>query len=273
MEKQMLLNKKILAISCLAMIVAAPTFAEEVMLEEEVTSALAEKTGLSGNVTLISNYVYRGISQTAGSATPQGGVDYAFENNFYIGAWTSGVSIFRNLYTQTGGVEGAPNSRYELDTYAGYKNHVGNIGYDIGYLRYNFPGNYPGTKADTDEIYGELKYKIIAAKYSYSLGNTFANPQTRSTNYFELNALYPVESAGVALGAHYGKQTYKGVGAINANGESFSYSDYKLSVTKEFMEKYEVSLAYSKTNATAAYTALGRNLGKGAFIASVTRVF
>lgn len=269
----MKLNKKLLAAGCLALFVSAPVFAEEVMLSEEVTSDLTEKTGLSGDLTLTSNYIYRGISQTAGGATPQGGVDYAFENHFYIGAWASGVSFFRNLYTEKQGAEGAANSRYELDTYAGYKNRIGDIGYDVGYLRYNFPGTYPATKADTDEVFGELKYKIIAAKYSYSLGNTFANANTRGTNYFELNALYRLESAGVALGAHYGKQTYKGTGAFNALGDSFSYSDYKLSVTKEFMEKYELSLAYSNTNATAAYTMLGRNLGKGALVAAVTRVF
>jgi uncharacterized protein (TIGR02001 family) len=273
MEKQMLLKKKILAISCLALFATAPVYAEEVMLSEEVSPAVAEKMGLSGDMTLTNNYVYRGISQTSGNATLQGGINYAFENSFYIGAWASGASIFRDLYTETAGVEGAANSRYELDTYAGYKNHVGDVGYDVGYLRYNFPGSYAGTKANTDEIYGELKYKFVAAKYSYSLGNTFANPQTRGTNYFELNALYKIESAGVALGAHYGKQSYKGVGAVNARGESFSYSDYKLSVTKELMEKYELSLAYSKTNATPAYTMLGRNLGKGAFIVSVTRLF
>ena len=172
----MLLNKKILAISCLAMIVAAPAFAEEVMLDEEVTADVAEKAGLSGNLSLTSNYVYRGITQTAGKPTVQGGIDYDFENKLYIGAWASGASIFRNLFAETGGAEGASNSTYELDTYVGYRNRIGNVGYDVGYLRYNFPGNYPGTRADTDELYGELKYKFISAKYSYSLGNT---PSTR----------------------------------------------------------------------------------------------
>lgn len=269
----MLLNKKLLAISCLSMFIAAPVFAEEVMQNEEVSPAEAEKAGLSGNLSLTSNYVYRGISQTAGNPTLQGGIDYAFENHFYIGAWASGVSFYRNLNTETAGAEGAANSKYELDTYAGYKNHVGDVGYDVGYLRYNFPGTYPATKADTDELYGELKYKFIAAKYSYSLGNTFANPRTRGTNYFELNALYKFEAAGVSIGAHYGKQTFKGLGAVNARGESFSYSDYKFSITKEFMESYEASLAYTKTNATAAYTILGRDLGRGAVIATVTRLF
>lgn len=271
----MLMKKKILVASCLSLFAIAPAFAEEVMLSEEITPEASEKSGLSGDLTLTSNYIYRGVTQTAGSPTIQGGIDYVHSSNFYIGAWASGASIFRDLNTATAGAEGAPNSRFELDTYFGYKNAINkDLGYDLGYLRYNFPGSYPAgaTKADTDELYAALSYKWITAKYSYSLGNTFANANTTGTNYLEIEATYHIEPMGLALGAHYGKQTFKGTGAILL-GDSLSYSDYKLSVTKELAEKYELSLAYTSTNATAAYTTLGRQLGKSAVTVSLTRLF
>lgn len=268
-------NHKLLVISCLALCTGVPAFAEEVMLTEEVQPELSDNSPFSANVTLINNYLYRGISQTGGKPAIQGGIDYVHPSHFYAGLWGSSISWLGDLYIDSGQTAGATNAGMEVDTYFGYKNNIGkDMTYDIGFLRYNYPGNYAigATKADTDEIYGAANYKWFAAKYSYSLGNTFGNAQTKGTNYFELRADYHIEPMGLALGAHYGKQTFKGNGAVLPTG-SLSYSDYKLSITKELAEKFEISLAYSKTNATAAYTVLGRKLGKGAATISLTRVF
>ena len=46
----------------------------------------------STNVTLTTNYLYRGISQTGGKPAVQGGFDYANANGLYIGAWGSSIS-------------------------------------------------------------------------------------------------------------------------------------------------------------------------------------
>ena len=270
----MLLKNK-LFISCLGFILVSPAFAEEVRLSDEVTSALNEESPFTSNINLVNNYLLRGISLTGGKPAIQGGSDYE-RGGFYVGVWGSSISILGDTYQDSKGTAGATNGSLELDTYIGFKKKLENdFSYDVGFLRYNYPGRYaPGaTSANTNEVYGAAGYKWITAKYSYSLGNTFGHANTAGTNYLELNAVYPIESLGLALGAHYGKQTYVGAGAIDVNGNSFTYSDYKLSATKELDEEFEFSLAYSKTNATAAYTVLGQNLGKGAVIATITRVF
>lgn len=269
-----LFDTKIIFVAILSIFAIAPVFAgEEDMLNEEVPRELSLKNGLSGDMTITSNYVYRGISQTNGNATLQGGFDYTGDSHFYVGAWASGISLFRTLYQETGGAEGAANSRIEADVYGGYQNKVGrNFFYDIGILRYNLPGLYAGTQADTTELFSELKYKWIAAKYSYSIGNTFANPNTSGTNYFEINAIKHFEPADVSLAGHYGRQTYQGAGN-SPNGNSLSYSDYRISVTKEFADEYELSLAYSNTNATAAYTLLGKNMAGKEVAISLSRFF
>ena len=270
----MLLKNKLLA-CCLSLVAAFPAFAEEVRLTDEVTSALTEESPFSSNINLVSNYLYRGISLSGGKPAIQGGSDYE-RAGFYAGFWGSNISKPGDLFAASNGTEGASNASLELDTYLGFKKKLANdFSYDVGFLRYNYPGAYPvgATREDTNEVYGAASYKWITAKYSYSLGNTFGHANTAGTNYLELNAVYPIESLGLALGAHYGKQTYVGAGAIDVNGNSFTYSDYKLSATKELDEEFEFSLAYSKTNATAAYTVLGQNLGKGAVIATITRVF
>lgn len=261
---------------------AMPGFADdEVQLpagsggvDSQVEHVEEEKSPFSANVSLVSNYLYRGISQTGGKPAIQGGFDYEHSSGFYVGVWGSSISWLSDLYTDSKGVSGANNAGLEVDTYLGFKkNFADDFTYDVGFLRYNYPGTYPAgaTKADTNEVYGALGYKWLTAKYSYSLGDTFANPNTRGTNYLEVNANYPLEQAGVTLGAHYGKQTYQGAGATIATG-SLTYSDYKLSVMKE-IASYELALAYSKTNASPAYTVLGRDLGKGTALLSVSRSF
>ncbi len=245
--------------------------------------AMAEEaaTGTTANIALVSNYLYRGISQTGGKPALQGGFDYAHASGFYAGVWGSGISWLSDLYTQSAGTAGSNNSGVELDTYLGFKNSFAtDFSYDVGLLRYNYPGTYPAgaTKGDTDEVYGQLGYKWVTAKYSYSLGNTFGVPDARGTSYVDLSANYPLADSGYMLGAHYGRQEYKGSSAafVAAGGQIASYSDYRLSVNRDF-SGYVVSLAYSRTNAPtnagAFYTILGNQLGKGAAVLSVARTF
>lgn len=223
----------------------------------------------TSNVGLVSNYLYRGISQTGAGPAIQGGFDYAHSSGFYAGVWGSSIS-----WLSDAGV--ASNASVELDTYLGYKGTAGDVGYDVGFLRYNYPGTYAvgAVKADTDEIYGAVTYSIVTAKYSHSLGDTFGVSNAQGTNYFDLSANYALPDTGVTLGAHYGKQTFKGSTAAAAAlaGNSATYSDYKVSVTKDF-SGYVLGLAYSSTNASPFYTSLGKQLGKGTAVLSLTRSF
>jgi uncharacterized protein (TIGR02001 family) len=256
MKKSNLLNSLILAA------LAAPGVA---------MAADAPEHTVTSNIGLVSNYLYRGISQTGAKPALQGGFDYAHASGLYAGLWGSNISWIGNA-TATG-------SSLELDTYAGFKGGFAeDFSYDVGYLRYNYPGVYaPATiKADTDEIYGALGWKWVTLKYSHSLGDTFGVDEASGTSYVELNASYAIADAGVTLGAHYGKQTYKGTvaDALESAGTSLTYSDYKLSVSKDF-SGYVVGLAYSDTNATSIYT-VGQadgstiDLGKGTAVLSVS---
>ncbi len=226
---------KLLAVT-LSLLTALPVMAADAPAAPAVTS----------NVSLVSNYLYRGISQTGGKPAIQGGFDYAHASGFYAGAWGSSISWLGDAGVAT-------NAGLELDTYLGYKNAFAtDYSYDVGFLRYNYPGTYVAgaTKADTNEIYGALGYKWITAKYSYSLGDTFGVPDAQGTGYIDLSASYSLTDSGITLGAHYGKQSYKGSSAAytaaTASGTP-SYSDYKLSATKDF-SGYVVGVAYSKTN-------------------------
>ena len=260
----MLNKKKLLVLACLGICAELPAHAEE--------------GPFSANVSLTSNYLYRGISQTGGKPALQGGFDYTHSSGFYAGAWGSSISWLGDTYTASGGTAGANNAGLELDTYFGFKNSFAtDFNYDVGFLRYNYPGSYPATfaagaaKANTNEVYGLIGWKWISLKYSYSLGNTFGVADARGTDYVDLSANYPIEDTGFTLGAHYGRQDFKGQYA-GSGPTALSYNDYRLGVSKDF-SGYVVGVAYSKTNATAAYTVLGNDLGKGVVVASIARTF
>ena len=229
----------------------------------------------SSNVGLVTNYLYRGISQSGAKPAIQGGFDLSHSSGAYIGMWGSSIS-----WISDGGL--ATNAGLELDTYAGYKGAAGDVSYDLGFLRYNYPtGEYvnpiPATfsKADTNEVYGAVTYSIVTAKLSYSLGDLFAVSNAKGSTYLEVNASYAVPDTGITLGAHYGKQTYKGSSADNLKTGSAdpTYADYKLSVTKDF-SGYVLGLAYSATNTTKGsgyYRVLSKDLGQSTVVLSLTR--
>jgi uncharacterized protein (TIGR02001 family) len=189
----------------------------------------------------------------------------------YFGAWASNVKWIKDS-----GAVATGDANVELDTYFGIRNAiVGDVGYDVGYIRYNYMGSYTPAagfnNADTAEVYAAATYKFVSLKYSYSLLDGFlTNPDTKGTNYIDLNANYPVADSGITIGAHYGQQTF--VGTTTLNGSGLSYNDYKLSVSKDF-SGYAVGLAYTNTNATSAWTYNGDQWGKGVAALSVLHSF
>lgn len=216
---------------------------------------------ISANVTLASEYVYRGISQTREKMALQGGFDYAHSSGLYVGTWGSNISWITDI-------EPAATSNLELDVYAGYKGSVSDVSYDVGVLHYDYPGSYPAgfTSADTDEVYVAGSYKMFTLKYSHSLSNLFGYANSKGSSYIDASASFEVMS-GLTLGLHAGHQKIK-------NASDYSYTDYKVSLTKDFGGGLSVSGAYMDTNANEAlYTVKDTKIADSRFVLSVTKAF
>ena len=63
------------------------------MAQQAAAEAVAP---LSFNLSLTSDYRYRGISQSRVKPALQGGADYAFANGFYIGSWASTINWIKD---------------------------------------------------------------------------------------------------------------------------------------------------------------------------------
>lgn len=223
------------------------------------TSAFAEDappaSPWSFNVGVVSDYLFRGVSQTHGGAALQGGVDFTHPSGFYVGAWGSTITWVKDNWG---------SGSTEVDLYGGYRgNFTPDWTYDVGLITYNYPGHgnsVPNVNANpnTAEVYGAIGYKWLSAKYSYAVSSHFIgwagnsnlpglyDQDTRGSDYLELNANYDMGNGWTLIG-HVGHQKVK-----NYVGTPFledaDYTDWKVGVSKD-VGFGVVTLYYSTTNA------------------------
>jgi uncharacterized protein (TIGR02001 family) len=211
---------------------------------------------VSYNVSLTSDYRYRGISQSRLDPALQGGADYAGPNGWYAGTWLSTIKWTHDL----GG-----DGHVEWDMYGGKKGQLTpDVSYDVGGLYYFYPTNGLNPNANTFELYGQLGYGPAYAKYSLSTTNLFGTPDSRRSGYLDLGANVDL-GRGFTLNLHAGRQTVRNNGAL-------SYTDYKVGVTRD-LGVCSVALAFVKANTNAYLSPAGKNLGKSAAVLSVTKTF
>lgn len=219
------------------------------------------RADLAINVGAVSDYRYRGISQSRLKPAAFAGVDWGI-GNFYVGAWGSTIRWVKD----TGG-----NAEAELDFYGGYKFELAkDTTLDIGYLRYQYASHKLPTSPNTDEVYGALTAGPVTAKYSHSLSNLFGFSDSKGSGYFDLSAAFEV--SGLTLTPHVGYQKV-------ANSGSFSYTDYSLIVSKEVLKGLTLSggvvgAETKKISGTPAYVSpAGKDLGKAGAVAGLKYVF
>jgi uncharacterized protein (TIGR02001 family) len=215
---------------------------------------------LSFNVGVVSDYLFRGVSQTHGKPAVQAGIDYAHPSGFYVGAWGSNITWVKD-WVGKGSVE--------VDVYGGYKNTFGggDFSYDVGYITYNYPGHGNATPAlanpNTQELYASIGWKWLSAKYSYATsshfigwyGGSLYDQNTRGSDYLELNANYDLGDGWTLVG-HMGHQKVKGYVTTPGVLESANYDDWKIGATKD-VGFGVVGLAYSDTNAKGSCNGSG----------------
>ena len=206
------------------------------VLAATTTAAMAE---ISGNVSMLSDYAFRGVSQTDEQMALQGGLDYAHESGFYVGTWASNVdsSFFND----------PQDPQLEVDVYAGYGGELANgISYDLGILHYDYPG---AKSADTDELYisGSMAGFTVSLNYSDELAFLGS---TESAWY--LAAGYEMTLAqDIGLAVHVGLSD--GDAFDGGAGAAFndSYVDWSIGVSKT-VAGVDLGLTYVDSDADDA---------------------
>lgn len=204
-----------------------------------VTASAAE---VSGNVALTSDYRFRGISQSDGAPSIQGGFDVAFDSGVYIGTWGASVDFDTNS-------EIGLNGGIELDYYIGYGSDIGDSGvsFDIGYIYYDYPGDEDDADGavlgDYQEVYGSLSFSDFTVGVSYSdeyWGETgeiyyfYGSYSIALPNDFSLDLLV-------------GRVDYDEIGYTLTD----SHTHWVVGISKSFAD-LDFSLAYEDTNLSDA---------------------
>ncbi|MAK45206.1 MULTISPECIES: TorF family putative porin [Spongiibacter] len=187
----------------------------------------ASAAEISGNVTMATDYVFRGYSQTSEKGAIQGGFDVDFGNGFYVGTWASNVDFGSEVTT-------------EMDFYGGYAFDVAEgVGLDLGVVHFMYPGDEAALN------YQEYIASVSVSDFSFGL--------VYSPDYFGdgngdatvINLDYSMSVAeNVSLDFHVGQTTTDEDGLVD---DDDSYIDYMIGANYDVAD-VTLTLAYYGTD-------------------------
>ena len=203
----------------------------------------------TANVTISTDYRFRGISQTTNDPAISGGMDYAYSGaNFpvgiFLGVWASNIDF------NEGSLGVSDTADMEIDFYGGLTGTlpVGNgLGWKLGGLYYAYPGSdtSPALTVDYDylEAYGVLSYDFgkfnVAAGLNYS-PDYFAETDDAVYYYGDVGIPLPMD---FALSGHVGHQEIDN----NIGFGTPDYTDWNAALAKTW-KFFTFKIAYIDTD-------------------------
>jgi uncharacterized protein (TIGR02001 family) len=190
--------------------------------------APAASAEVSVNVSAVSNYLWRGVTQTDDGPAVQGGIDYGHESGFYLGTWISNVDF------------GDGEANYEWDIYGGYDFDVAeDFAFGINTIYYAYPDG------DSDIDFWEIGlsggYKLFSAGLQYTVWGDDDNDDGPFDNgdiyfYGGLDFELPQE---FGLGLVLGRYNFD-----NAD----DYTHWSVSLSKDIGDLGSLSFSYEQNN-------------------------
>ncbi len=193
-----------------------------------ILSSYASAVEISSNVGLSSDYIWRGMSQTKGDLSVNGGFDLSTDMGFYIGTWASNAN-----FTDTS---------MELDIYLGFSGEMAeNMTYDVGYISVIYPGN---DSLDFEEAY--VGFNI------YGLSILYSDGQNDMPSYSEIG--YSVDAGPGSFSISYGE--YEDNGDNSLVGYDWNVGDFSLGF---YYFDFEADPNSSNVDDDGAYVSLSRS--------------
>ena len=270
--------KSIAAVLTVAALFAAPSRAQETAPPKPFT--------VTGSVGLVSDYRFRGVSQSDKEMAIQGGLTIAHTSGFYVGTWASNLAG----WGQFGG------ANMELDLIGGFKTPLAGGTIDVGLTWYMYPGGADVT--DFAEPYAKLSGTLgpvgLTAGVAYApkqraLGNFSNTPRSRGQSQDNLylwgDATAGVPGTKLTAKAHIGHSN--GNPGLGPNGTSVTptgkYWDWMVGADYVLIGPVTVGVSYVDTDISkrkSAYllpnfssTKNGSSIASGKFLFSVGASF
>jgi uncharacterized protein (TIGR02001 family) len=166
----------------------------------------AANAEMSVDAAFVSDYDWRGLSQSENSGAFQLGGKYSFDSGFYTGLWGSTL--------------GGHSYQSEIDVFAGYAGEFSNsgVGFDVGANYYTYTNE---DDANFVELYAGLNYGVFNGKLSFA--PEFLGYNNDEAFYVEGNAALPIAN-GFSFLAHVGYSFGDGVKQAYAGDNYFDWS-------------------------------------------------
>lgn len=206
-------SKRLVASACALLL--SVSFA--VCAQEETESPISWEVGA------VSDYLFRGASQTDENPTGQAGITWTSPVGVYVGGWASGVDF------------GDDSPDFEVDYFVGYSWDVNdNVNLDVLLNRYTYPGA-------SELAYNEL---ITTATYAetYKLSVGYSNDVWNTSTdgwYYALGGEWALPN-DFSVAANVGRSTFDSAVAED-------YTDWNVNVGKD-IGIVNVSLGYFGTD-------------------------
>ena len=195
---------------------------------------------------LMTDYVFRGISQTDNDPGVFAGAEFAY-SMFYFGVWAASVD------------NGTSDGELEVDFYGGIKRSYSGFDFDFGLLYYT----YPGDDSDPELDYLELKASVgttVAERISLA-GTVFYSPDFYGGDdeawAFEGKASTPLPVLDLSLSGTLGHQTFE-----DSDGD---YTYWNVGLSKTVLEKFTLDVRYWDTDIEDSSIADERVVGTVSF--------
>ncbi|CAN5324693.1 TorF family putative porin [soil metagenome] len=186
---------------------------------------------ITGGATVVSDYRFRGLTQTDEKPAIQGTLNLNHSSGFYIGTWASSID---------GGTDGSTPAltgygAAEVDLYGGFTKSFSGATVDVGLLYYYYPDAVTGLNSDFFEPYGSVSYAVgpatVKAGFNYAWGGQ-AGLNFTATNddslYTDAEVSAGIVNTPITVKAHLGRS--KGsLGLANLIATDDSYLDWSLS--------------------------------------------
>lgn len=198
--------------------------------------ASAQDGETSFYVGAVSDYVWRGVSQSDENPSAYLGVDYT-KGSLYLGAWAGTVDWA--LPTE--------NVSLETDLYASYKPSLGPVALEFGVLGYLYP------EASELNVWEGKAAATFAAKSGVSVtGALYYSPEVGKDGP---SSIYSEASIAVPLAVKTGPFSLSlggAVGYYDYDGIFEDYTNYKVSLTAATEKGWAIEVGYTDTDTTGA---------------------
>jgi len=203
---------------------------------------------LGGNIAFVSDYVFRGFTQTDGGPAVQGGLTLTHESGGYASLWGSNVKFLESES------EVVPEDRahLEMDYSLGYGGELsGGWNYDANWVFFTYPNTGSELNYDAHEFTLKLGYKLqgttLAAAYSYSPDDSGGKGKA---HYYKVSTGYVAEN-GIGFNIEAGHKSY------SDDEAGANYTHYLASISYS-IGGVDLLLSYSDTDLDSVQGADGR---------------